>query len=164
MANVENVLGTRFANALFSDASVSPHALAAVGQLLDRTLTNAQPYPLGPFMSRLLPTILSKELDWFKGQQGGLWVGGKAILTPMALIFSPNGMNEAMHSWPEHLKWTVPIEQITALQVRSALITDIIDINSQSGRLSLRCFKAKAFSTRIEQARDASRRDSSGRT
>ena len=156
MATAEKVIDTRFANALFADASPSPQALEAVGQLLDRTLTNTQPYRfLGPFMSGLLPKILSIELGWFKRRQGGLWVGGKAVLSPSALKFSPNGMNEAIHSNPERLNWTIPINEISGVEVRSGLISDIVDIQCRSGRLSLRCFKATAFAAKIEQARQA---------
>lgn len=156
MAPDENIIDTRLANALVADASPSPHALDAMGQLLDRTLTNTQPHRfLGPFMSRLLPKILRMELGWFKKRQGGLWVGGKAVLSPSVLKFSPNGMNEAMHANSEQLSWTVPIPEITSVGVRRAILTDIIDIHSRSGPLSLRCFKASAFAVQIEQARQA---------
>ena len=83
---------------------------------------------------------------------GGLWVGGKATLSPARLTFVPNAVNQALHSSPNQLNLSVPLTEIVDLQVRRGLITDVIDVQMHSGNCSFRCFKAKAFAVEIEQA------------
>lgn len=87
--------------------------------------------------------------------QGGLWVGGKAVLTISTLSFSPNGMNRALHASPEELEVRVPLSSITDIHIRRGFITDIIDVHSAIVTLTIRCFKAKSFVVAIEAARRA---------
>ena len=89
--------------------------------------------------------------------QGGLWIGGKAVLTLTDLTFTPNAMNELFHLATDTLKWSAPLKEIAAVAVRNGVVTDIIDVHLHSGQRSIRCFKAKAFAALIKQTLVAQR-------
>lgn len=84
---------------------------------------------------------------------GGLWVGGKAELTSKEIRFAPNAMNRAVHANGGTLQWAVPLNAIVAVHLRKAFVTNIIDIETDGGVLSLRCWRAQAFADDVEQAR-----------
>jgi hypothetical protein len=155
MTTAINVIDTRFANALIPDATASERALQAAGQFTSEAAAIAHNgssllrYPL----SRMFPRVIKSELEWVRNRQGGLWVGGKAILTNTDLSFMPNAVNAAVHAAPDHLSWSVPLVDVTAVLVRRGLLTSVIDVQARSGRVNLRCFRANAFAAHIEKAR-----------
>ena len=87
-----------------------------------------------------------------KRLMGGLWVGGTVYLTDDAVEFHPNGLNRAVHKDPEALCVVLPLRGITSVQTRFGVATQIIDIKTAIGTLSVRCFGAARFAKRIENA------------
>jgi hypothetical protein len=70
MASADNVIDSRLVNALIPDANASPEAFAAVGQFVaDATLMAHPSVYVAPSMSRWIPRIMNRELNWFKKRQ-----------------------------------------------------------------------------------------------
>ncbi|MHA7900161.1 MAG: hypothetical protein ACX94B_09875 [Henriciella sp.] len=131
MTRPQNVVARKLANALMKDAEIG-----------DRTQMI-----LGP--GGRLGTNAVKKL------MGGLWVGGTAYLTDDAVEFHPNGMNRAIHKDPESLSVVLPLRSITSVETRFGIATQIIDIKTAIGTLSIRCYGAQGFARKIEAARAA---------
>ena len=131
MTKPNNIVARKLANALMKDAEIG-----------DRTQTL-----LGP--GGRLGTSAIKKL------MGGLWVGGTAYLTEDAVEFHPNGLNRAVHKDPESLSVVLPLRGITSVETRFGIATQIIDIKTAIGTLSIRCYGARGFAKKIEAARGA---------
>ncbi|MEL7111198.1 MAG: hypothetical protein AAFV59_13170 [Pseudomonadota bacterium] len=131
MTAPDNVIARKLANALMKDAEIG-----------DRTQTL-----MGP--GGRLGTNAIKKL------MGGLWVGGTAYLTTDAVEFHPNGFNRAVHKDPDSLSVVLPLRGITSVETRFGVATQIIDIKTAIGTLSIRCFGAPGFAKKIEAARTA---------
>lgn len=129
MARPDNVIARKLANALIKDAEIG-----------DRTQTL-----LGPG-GRLGASAMKKLM-------GGLWVGGTVYLTSDAIEFHPNGFNRAVHKDPDSLSVVLPLRGITSVETRFGVATQIIDIKTAIGTLSVRCFGAPGFAKKIEAAR-----------
>lgn len=126
MSKPENVIAKKMANALMKDAEIG-----------DRTQMI-----LGPG-GRLGTTAVKKLM-------GGLWVGGTAYLTADALEFHPNGLNRAVHKDPDALSVVLPLRSITSVETRFGVATQIIDVKTAIGTLSIRCYGAKGFADKIK--------------
>ena len=143
MSSQSGILERRRANALFPQAAPSEQALRQISRKMVRS---------GMFVGWFFAPMLRSQLETTRRRQRGLWVGGEAILTQSTLSFRPNSLNRSFHSQPETLEATVPLQQITRLRLRSAFLTDIIDIDTADGLLSIRCFRAKQFLRAIQKA------------
>ncbi len=131
MSKPQNVIARKLANALMKDAEIGDRTQMALG-------------PGGR-----LGTNAVKKL------MGGLWVGGTAYLTSDAVEFHPNGLNRAMHKDPDSLSVVLPLRSITGVETRFGIATQIIDIKTAIGTLSIRCYGAKGFAEKIESVRKA---------
>ncbi len=131
MSKPQNVIARKLANALMKDAEIGDRTQMALG-------------PGGR-----LGTNAVKKL------MGGLWVGGTAYLTSDAVEFHPNGLNRAMHKDPDSLSVVLPLRSITGIETRFGIATQIIDIKTAIGTLSIRCYGAKGFAEKIESVRKA---------
>ncbi len=131
MSKPDNVIARKMANALMKDAEIG-----------DRTNR-----VLGP--GGRLGTSAVKKL------MGGLWVGGTAYLTEDAIEFHPNGLNRAVHKDPDELSVVLPLKSLNAVETRFGLFTQIIDLKTAIGTLSIRCYGADKFAKKIDAARGA---------
>ena len=129
MTTPENVIARKLANALIKDAEIGDRAQTLLG-------------PGG----RVGASAMKKLM-------GGLWVGGTAYLTSDALEFHPNGFNRVVHKDPDSLSVVLPLRGITGVETRFGVATQIIDIKTAIGTLSIRCFRAPGFARKIEAAR-----------
>jgi len=131
MSKPENVIARKLANALMKDAEIGDRTQSLLGAG-GRLGTNA-----------------------IKKLMGGLWVGGTAYLTKDAVEFHPNGLNRAIHKDPESLSVVIPLRGITDVETRFGIGTQIIDIKTAIGTLSIRCYGAPGFAKKINAARSA---------
>ncbi|MFN3211803.1 MAG: hypothetical protein ACE37M_01745 [Henriciella sp.] len=131
MSKPENVIAKKMVNALMKDAEIGDRAQRFMGAG-GRLGTNA--------MKKLM---------------GGLWVGGTAYLTEDAVEFHPNGFNRALHQDPDSLSVVLPLRSITSVETRFGIGTQIIDVKTAIGTLSVRCYGAPGFAKKIEAARTA---------
>lgn len=129
MSKPENVIAKKLVNALMKDAEVGDRAQRLMGAG-GRLGTNA-----------------------VKKLMGGLWVGGTAYLTEDTVEFHPNGINRALHRDADSLSVILPLRSITSVDTRFGIGTEIIDIKTAIGTLSVRCYGAKGFAKKIETAR-----------
>jgi hypothetical protein len=130
------VLVSKAANALIPDAAPSEKVfqIVSIGDLtpIGRSIDQAQ---------FRWTTALMRKL------YGGLWVGGHAELCADQLTFSPNEINSEFSGGS--LNWCISTRDITDIQVRFGVITNIIVIFRGSQTAKLRCFGARAFARRI---------------
>ena len=131
MSKPENVIAKKLVNALMKDAEVGDRAQRLLGAG-GRFGTNA-----------------AKKL------MGGLWVGGTAYLTEDAVEFHPNGINRMLHKDPDSMSVILPLRSITSVETRFGIGTQIIDVKTAIGTLSIRCYGAQGFAKKIEAARSA---------
>jgi hypothetical protein len=121
----DQVIAKRNANALIHDVEPS--------------------FPVLPNRPMLL-TMLAE----FKQANGGLWVGGKAVLTQSALEFSPNAVNRSLQKG--HLDIRIPLPEITAVTVEPAAFTNIVVIAGPGFVFKVRCYRAEKFAEQIRTA------------
>jgi hypothetical protein len=127
---MDTVIGTRAANALVEDAQLSGGAARA----MESVLPNA--------------AAVHNVLSAFRQAYGGLWVGGRATLTPSSLTFHPNAVNRAMQTGT--LDIVVPAAAITGVQVLRGVLTKIIAVETVGGSVvKIRCFGAREFAEQI---------------
>jgi hypothetical protein len=88
--------------------------------------------------------------DDFRAAYQGRWVGGTAFLTRGELVFIPAAAHHA--GGDEALAFRVPLTEVLALDVECGLLRDTLTIRTNRGCLKLRCFMARQFGARIEQA------------
>ncbi len=121
----DQVIAKRNANALIQDVEPS--------------------LPMLPFK----PMLLTK-MNELKQAYGGLWVGGKAVLTQSTLEFSPNAVNRSLQKGELDIR--IPLTEITAVRTESAAITNIIVIEGPVLTFKVRCFRAEKFAEQIRTA------------
>ncbi|MEM6901556.1 MAG: hypothetical protein AAF583_17540, partial [Pseudomonadota bacterium] len=64
-------------------------------------------------------------------------------------------LNRAVHKDPDSLSVVLPLRSVTSVETRFGIATQIIDIKTAIGTLSIRCYGAAGFAKKIEAARTA---------
>ena len=126
MSSPENVIARKLANALMKDAEIGDRTQALLGA-----------------GGRLGSNAMKKLM-------GGLWVGGTAYLTQDAVEFHPNILNRALHKDPDSLSVVLPLRSIKSVETRFGIGTQIIDVKTPIGTLSIRCYGAQGFADKIQ--------------
>lgn len=121
----EPIVATRMANALFAEAR---SAIVDVYGAIERATAQR------------------------RAKEGGLWVGGKAELTGVRLRFAPNAINKAVHIGGAALSFDIPLNRISAVRLRKAFVTNIVEVETVDGIYSLRCWGAGEFARAIDGA------------
>ncbi|MEQ1737145.1 MAG: hypothetical protein ABL886_12175 [Rhodoglobus sp.] len=134
----EEVIVARVANALIQDVQMKG---AGVAQVADALVPGVD--------------VITPVLDGFRAAYGGLWVGGKATLTNLALHFSPNAVNRAVQTGT--LDVTVPLADVVAVGFKPAVLSSIVILETPGYTFKVRCFGAKEFAEAVEAARAALR-------
>jgi hypothetical protein len=93
---------------------------------------------------------LASALDAFRAVFHGGWVGGTAFLTHAEMVFIAAAGDRAAR--PAELAIRVPLADILALDLSRGALRDTLTIRTTRGRFKLRCFMARRFRARIEQA------------
>ena len=105
------------------------------------------PLPLGP--GAVIGTRAGMELA--KQIAGGTWVGGKAYLTSLRVVFEPNALNVALQNGVGAI--ALSLEDLTEIRTRRGVLTSIVEIRTTRGALSIRLFGAKQFADIVNSAR-----------
>ena len=126
---MENVIAKKSVNALIAEGEIG----SAAKFLLDKTGGE----------------VTGVVLEAAKKMMGGLWVGGTAMIQEKSLVFRPNWLNRLIHK--AEYTVTIPFEEMTGIDVRFGMGTNIIDIVTGDGKLSIRCFGAQAFAELIQK-------------
>jgi hypothetical protein len=129
---MDRVLVTRVANALVEDAELSSGVAGGLESFV----------PGGDSVQKVLAA--------FRAAYGGLWVGGRATLTPSSLTFHPNAVNRAVQTGT--LDIVVPVTAITNVEVQGGVLTKIIAIRTPGAVVKIRCFGARDLADQIRLA------------
>ncbi|MFF2387899.1 hypothetical protein [Agromyces sp. NPDC058104] len=95
--------------------------------------------------------VRTPVLGWFRSAWGGLWVGGRVTLTTEAVSFAANGLNRIAQSGT--LDVTIPLAEITGVEVLPGFITRIVAITTPDVTLKVRCYGAARFAEEVLAAR-----------
>ena len=87
----------------------------------------------------------------YKRLYGGLWVGGRAVLTDQAVTLSANALNRAAHE-DDLAPLAVPLAELRSVAVLPGFITKIIALETAEHTVKLRCFGARSFADKIRAA------------
>lgn len=82
---------------------------------------------------------------------GGLWVGGRVIITSHRVVFIPNRMNKLVHEPLSTIAFILP--DVLSVSDRFGILTRIVDFQTQSGCLSVRLFNTQALVDTFEKAK-----------
>jgi hypothetical protein len=124
------IIDTRVANALILDAGLPPAAAAGL-----------ELAGLGKFNS---------VISAYGRAAGGLWVGGRVILTTGDLSFHPNAANRVMNRGT--LDIMIPLAMVASVEVLPAFFTKIVAIRAGGSLIRLRCYGAPAFPDLLRRA------------
>ena len=145
----DEILDSKMANALFANARMSEKA----GKSLQKWGAQVgEATGIGVDVAQSLATT-RRVLEAYSAKYGGLWVGGKATLSRAMLSFEPNAVNRFIHENGAFLTLALPLEAIESVTIRPGFLTDIVDVSTDGGVFSLRCFKVKTFARKINDAR-----------
>lgn len=129
---LQSAIDKRLSNALIKDAEPDFEVFFAVSEVLG----------LGAGKGAVNSvSLVAKKLV------GGLWVGGTTYLADDAIIFRPNLLNRLVHK--QDCSVIIPLHEITKVNKRFGIGTQIIDIGTLKGVLSIRCYWATSFAEAI---------------
>jgi hypothetical protein len=90
--------------------------------------------------SGLLPEAVLGAVRQARKRTGGLWVGGRVNASADALVFTPNGMNVALHAGLDVVR--IPLAKIRAVRREFGWLTGIVVVEHAQGEFRFRCFGA----------------------
>jgi hypothetical protein len=80
-------------------------------------------------------------LGAFKKAYGGLWVGGKMVLTQTAVRLSANAMNRLIQDGTLDIE--LPLELVRKVSVEGWFGMKIVRLDTDAGSVKFRCYGAK---------------------
>lgn len=109
-------------------------------------------------MSALTQTLIAAAgtdpdpaLDFVRETTGGIWVGGRIVLTSHRIVFLPNGLNRVLQDNLSTIALALP--DVSEVRQRFGLATALVDISSSSLFLTLRGYRMRSFVKAVEEAR-----------
>ncbi|WP_338526996.1 hypothetical protein NUH87_29285 [Pseudomonas batumici] len=88
-------------------------------------------------------------LEAFKEAYGGLWVGGKMVLSQTAVRLSANAMNRIVQEGTLDIE--LPLAMVRKVSVEGGFVTKIVRLDTDAGSVKFRCFGAKDVASLIEK-------------
>jgi hypothetical protein len=139
--------------ALFT--SSAPDEAIIAYKVVNACLSNAEPNAFAAFIFKQTHTdnAANKTFDFIRKMTGGLWVGGRVVLTNHRIIFTPNGLNRALHKDLPVI--ALFLTDLTEVRDRFGVATSIVDAMTPVGSLTFRCYGANKFSKLIRDAHAA---------
>lgn len=104
---------------------------------------------LDPASNRL---SLVAALAVFRFVREGLWVGGDLRLFEDGLEFRPNGRNLQLHRPGSIGPIRLPFDAKTTVEMKRAILTNIVTVANSTGKLVFRCYEAESFFDDIKSA------------
>ena len=105
-------------------------------------------YPGAQVNFERLPTNSIDAVERFKRRHGGLWVGGRLVITNEEIQFTPNALNVAVHM--NVTAMIIPLGFVNSVSWIFGFFTGIILIVSKKGEYRFRCFGAKGIVRKLE--------------
>jgi len=75
-------------------------------------------------------------------KRNGLWIGGTIFISETAIFFKGNAINAKINAGNK-LADLILLEDITSVEFKKAVVTNIISVTSDKGLIVFRCFGAK---------------------
>jgi hypothetical protein len=92
---------------------------------------------------------LAEVLEAFKEAYGGLWVGGKMVVTQTVVRLSANAMNRVVQEGTLDIE--LPLALVRKVSVEGGFLTKIVRMDTDAGSVKFRCFGAKDIVSLIEK-------------
>lgn len=129
--------------------------MVVIADAIDSRLANALFNVRAAGVGKLVEPAVALTRAMYKG----LWVGGRATLTPTEYHFHPNDMNRSMHDGP--IDFVVPLVDITEVTTKRGFVTSLVVVRAGGYEFTIRCYGARTFADRIRAAVVAARGESS---
>lgn len=84
---------------------------------------------------------------------GGQWISGKALIRTTGFEFQPSRLNQPFFKNMDELRILIPWPELVSVKKRFGAVASIIDLETGDATLSIRCFGADAFISKINSAR-----------
>ncbi len=139
---MEPLLASKIVNALIANATPNFALYTSL----------ARATGLGGTLGEVQKAATESILSAFQEYYGGLWVGGKASLSPNEIAFAPNALNRVVHKGD--MSFAIPLADVTDVVIEPSYFTKIIAIQTQCGAFKMRCYGATKFAQTIRQARE----------
>ena len=128
----EPVIASKLASALVSRAEFAPG--------LEFAMDNVGGFPVGT----------DQVIQWFQQFYGGVWVGGRATLTPHRLHFAANQLNRMVHSGT--LEVDIDLREVMDVSLRTGWVAGIVVVTLPGAELWFRCLGAGTFCDQVTDA------------
>ncbi|MGO4186825.1 hypothetical protein [Pseudarthrobacter sp. TAF60_1] len=140
------VVATKVANALIEDAE--PNTDLIITELTDLIM---------PELKEIAAPLFNATMAEFAAYYGGLWVGGKIILTTHELKFQPNFVNKMAHKGLAGLQ--VSLSQVVSVEILPGVLTKIIVVRTPSHAIKFRCYGAEETAQKIQESLGSAARE-----
>ncbi|RON13666.1 hypothetical protein [Pseudomonas frederiksbergensis] len=129
----EEILKSKLVNFLVADAQVNYDGVSDLYDVAGSGVVEA----------------LADVLEGFKEAYGGLWVGGKMLVTQTAVRLSANAMNRLVQEGTLDIE--VPLALVRKVSIEGGFVTKIVRLDTDAGSVKFRCFGAKDVASLIEK-------------
>jgi hypothetical protein len=130
---VEKIVKSKLVNFLVADAQVNYDNVSDLYDVAGSGVVDA----------------VADVLEAFKEAYGGLWVGGKMVLTQTAVRLSANAMNRVVQEGILDIE--LPLSLVRNVSVEGGFVTKIVRLDTDAGSVKFRCFGAKDVALLIEK-------------
>lgn len=141
------VVASKVANALIEDAEPTT-------DLIITEFTGV----IAPELKEIAAPLFNATMAEFAAYYGGLWVGGKIILTAQELTFEPNFVNRMAHKGLAGLR--VSLSQIVSVELLPGVLTKIIVVSTPTHGIKFRCYGAEETAQKIQECVGSAARES----
>ncbi len=125
--------------------SSAPNEAVVEYRVANARLTDVEPNELYRLLATTLDFDVAAGGTFFliKKLTGGLWVGGRVILTTHRIMFLPNAMNRATTQGLDAI--ALRLTDVTGVSDRFGVGSRIIDVETSGGALTFRCPRSRQF-------------------
>jgi hypothetical protein len=134
-----DTLLSKAANCLVEDAQAKEHLAGSVAAGMT-----------GMHIAGAVDRGVNRAITRRKAKEGGLWVGGRLVVTNSRLTFTPNAANRAVHTQLPEV--SVELDAIRSVTLLPGLITQIILVETDDRSVRFRCFGAASVAERLREA------------
>ena len=134
-----DTLLTKAANCLVEEAQAKEHIAGSVAGAVG-----------APYIAGAVDRGVNRALARRRASDGGLWVGGRLVLTTSRLTFAPNAANRAVHQQLPEV--TIELSAIRSVTVLPGRITKVIRVETDDRSIRLRCWGAASVAERVREA------------
>lgn len=99
--------------------------------------------------------VIGSVVSGYQRHYGGVWVGGRAVLTPATLEIGANYLNRKVQKG--ELDIVIQLADIVEVNDLPGFVTKIVEVVTPVRAIKLRSWGARAFAQQIREAASAAR-------